>query len=70
MNQQELFDHIVAAVAHPHTTVTEHNKRRAIQILLIIDDYLIDNLPGYCSDDCEIDFGALASDQLDILEGR
>lgn len=70
MNLDELFDHITHYVAHPHTTITEHDKRRAIQVFLAFDDFLIDNLEGYCSDDCEIDFGAYASDQLDVIEGK
>jgi hypothetical protein len=70
MTQQELFETITKIVASPHTTLTEHDKRRAIQVFLAFDDYLIDHLPGYCADDCEIDFGAIAGEQLDIMEGK
>jgi hypothetical protein len=70
MTLDELYDCITKIVASPHTAITEHDKRRAIQIFLGFDDYLIDHLPGYCSDDCVIDFGAYASKQLDILEGK
>jgi hypothetical protein len=70
MTQQELFDIITKIVASPHTTILEHDKRRAIQVFLAFDDYLIDHLPGYTADDCEIDFGYFAEQQLDIMEGK
>ena len=70
MTQDELYKHILTIVADYRTEFSEKDKRRAIQVFLMFDDYLIDNLPGYCSDECEIDFGAYASYQLDILEGR
>jgi hypothetical protein len=66
----ELFEIITKIVASSHTVITEHDKRRAIQVFLGFDDYLIDALPGYCEEDCEIDFGAYAAEQLDILEGK
>ena len=66
----ELFDVVTKMIASPHTAITEHDKRRAIQIFLGFDDFLIDNLEGYCGDDCEFDFGAYAAEQLDILEGK
>ena len=66
----ELFEMVTKVIASPHTAITEHDKRRAIQVFLGFDDYLIDALPGYCEEGCEIDFGGYASDQLDILEGK
>jgi hypothetical protein len=59
MELQELFEHVEALTG---------NKRHAIQIFLAFDDYLIDNLTGYCDDDCEIDFGAYATEQVELLE--
>lgn len=70
MTQDELYKHILTIVADYRTEFTEKDKRRAIQVFLMFDDYLIDNLPGYCSDDYEIDFGDYASQQLDIFEGK
>ena len=70
MNLDELFDVVTKMIAHPHTAIVEHDKRRAIQVFLSFDDFLIDHLEGYCGDDCEFDFGAYAADQLDILEGK
>ncbi len=70
MTKDELFEVVCRIIAHPHSQICEHDKRRAIQVFLAFDDFLIDNLEGYCSDDCEIDFGAYAAEQLDILEGK
>jgi len=64
----ELFEMITKVIASPHTAITEHDKRRAIQVFLGFDDYLIDSLPGYCEEGCEIDFGAYAAEQISELE--
>ena len=70
MNQAELFDHITRIIASPHTAIIEHDKRRAIQVFLGFDDYLIDALPGYCEEGCEIDFGGYAAGVIDEMEGK
>jgi hypothetical protein len=70
MNIDELFEIITKVIASPHTAITEHDKRRAIQVFLAFDDYLIDELDGYCEEGCEIDFGAYATEILDELEGK
>jgi DNA modification methylase len=49
---------------------TTIDKRRAIQVFLAFDDYLIDALDGYCEEGCEIDFGAYAAEIIDELEGK
>ena len=67
-NLNELFDMVAKTIAEPHTIITEHDKRRAIQVFLGFDDYLIDALPGYCEEGCEIDFGAYAATIIDELE--
>jgi hypothetical protein len=46
MTLQDLFEHVEKLTG---------NRRDAIQIFFAFDDYLIDNLTGYCDDDCEID---------------
>lgn len=51
MNLDELFDVVTKMIAHPHTAIVEHDKRRAAQVFLAFDDYLIDHLEGYCGDD-------------------
>jgi hypothetical protein len=70
MNIDELFDIVTKIIASPHTAITEHDKRRAIQVFLAFDDYLFDALYGYCEDGCEIGFGAYATEILDELEGK
>ena len=45
MTTQELFEIITKIIAEPHNVITEHDKRRAIQVFLGFDDYLIDNVP-------------------------
>ena len=70
MTIDELFEIITKVIASPHTAITEHDKRRAIQVFLGFDDYLIDALDGYCEVGCEIDFGAYAVKILDELEGK
>ena len=64
----ELFEIITKVIASPHNVITEHDKRRAIQVFLGFDDYLIDALPGYCEEGCGIDFGAYAAKIIDELE--
>lgn len=59
MTTQELFEGI--------TKLTGEDKRKASQVFIHFDDYLIDHLPGYCEDGCEIDFGAYACEMLDAL---
>ena len=66
----ELFEIVTKIIAEPHSQIVEHDKRRAIQVFLGFDDYLIDALPGYCEEGCEIDFGGYAAGVLDELEGK
>ena len=70
MTTQELFEIITKIIASPHTTILEHDKRRAVQVFLAFDEYLIDHLPGYCEEGCEIDFCDFANKILDELEGK
>ena len=67
----ELFDMVAKTIAEPHTIITEHDKRRAIRVFLYLDEFMMENVPEYCGDTelGEIDFGAYAAEQLDILEG-
>jgi hypothetical protein len=68
LSMNEFFDVVTKMIAEPHSQICEHDKRRAIQVFLGFDDYLIDALPGYCEEDCEIDFGGYAAGILDELE--
>ena len=42
MTYDELYDHVVNYVAMPHTTITEHDKRRACLILGAFMEFIMD----------------------------
>jgi hypothetical protein len=42
MTYDELYEHIVNYVAMPHTTITEHDKRRACLILGAVMEFMLD----------------------------
>jgi hypothetical protein len=69
MTYDQLYEHITRYVASPHTTITEHDKRRACLILGSFVEFILD-----CNDEGvdanKIDFTDFVSDQLDILEGK
>jgi len=69
MTYDELYNHVVKYVAMPHTTITDHDQRRACLILGAFMEFILD-----CQDegvDCnEIDVTDFVSDKLDILEGK
>jgi hypothetical protein len=68
----ELFEMVAKTIAEPHSQICEHDKRRAIRVFLYLDEFMMENVPEYCGDTelSEIDFGAYAAEQLDILEGK
>ena len=70
MTMDELFNYITQIIARPDTEITEEHKRKAIQILCCVDDYLIDELPEYCSEYCEVDIGDYLGRKLDEIEGK
>jgi hypothetical protein len=72
MTKDELFEMVCRIIAHPHSQICEHDKRRAIQVFLAFDEFMMENVPEYCGDTAlgEIDFGSYAAEQLDILEGK
>ena len=50
--REELFECITKIVAHPHTVITDHDKTRALAIMVVFDDYFTnfcesDNNGGY-----------------------
>jgi len=71
-NLDELFEIVTKIIAEPNTTITEQDKRKAIRVFLYLDEFMMENVPEYCGDTelGEIDFGAYAAEQLDILEGK
>ena len=62
---EDLFETITKIIAAP-----TNDKQRAIQVFLAFDDYLIDEVPAYCSEDCEVDFGGYIGRKLDEMEGK
>ena len=68
----ELFEIITKIIAEPHSQICEHDKRRAIQVFLAFDEYLIDVdvAAGRCDVGEEYDFGSYAEKILDELEGK
>jgi hypothetical protein len=70
MTMDELFNHITQIIARPDTEITEKHKVKAIQILCGVEDYLIDAMPGYCSEDCEVDIGGYLGTVLDAMDAE
>ena len=69
MTYDELYEHIVKYVASPHTTITEHDKKRACLILGAFMEFILD------CDDAGIDVNKIditdfVSGKLDELEGK
>ena len=69
MTYDELYDHITKYVAMPHTTITEHDKRRACLILGSFMEFLLD-----CADEDvdprTLDMTGFVSEKLDELEEK
>jgi hypothetical protein len=71
-NLDELFEIVTKVIAEPNTTITEQDKRKAIQVFLGFDEFMMENVPEYCADTSlgDIDFGAYAAGVLDELEAQ
>ena len=69
MTYDELYEHVVNYVAMPHTTITEHDHRRACLILGAFMEFIMD-----CQDagiDLNtIDTTGIVNLKLDELEGK
>lgn len=70
MTMDELFNSITQIIARPDTEITEEHKRKAIQILCGIEDYLIDAMPAYSSEWCEVDIGDYLGRKLDEMDAQ
>jgi len=69
MTYDQLYEHIVKYVASPHTTITEHDKKRACLILGAFMEFILD------CDDAGIDVNKIdvtdfVSGKLDEVEGK
>jgi len=69
MTYDQLYEHIVKYVASPHTTITEHDKKRACLILGAFMEFILDcNDAGI--DVNKIDVTDFVSEKLDEVEGK
>ena len=69
MTYDELYEHIVAYVAMPHTAITKHDKKRACLILGAFMEFILDcNDAGV--DVNKIDITDYVNEKLDELEGK
>jgi hypothetical protein len=69
MTYDELYEHIVKYVASPHTTITEHDKRRACLILGAFMEFMLDCLDEGV-DPLTLDMTGFVNEKLDELEGK
>jgi hypothetical protein len=69
MTYDELYEHIVKYVASPHTTITEHDKRRACLILGSFMEFMLDCLDEGV-DPRTLDMTGFVNEKLDELEGK
>lgn len=64
---EELLDKVAKVIAHPHTTITEHDRERAAKVFLTFDPYLEPYLP--CTYP-ELDFKGYGDDVIKQLERK
>ena len=69
MTYDELYNHIVNYVAMPHTTITVHDQRRALLIIGVFMEFILD-----CQDQGidlnKIDITNFTHEKLDKIEGK
>jgi len=69
MTYDELYEHVLNYVALPHTTITEHDKRRACLILGAFMEFIMD-----CTDAGivvrDIDMTGFVNEKLDELDSK
>ena len=69
MTYDQLYEHITKYVASPHTTIVEHDKKRACLILGAFMEFILDcNDAGI--DVNKIDITDFVSEKLDEVEGK
>ena len=70
MTMDELFNSITQIIARPDTEITEEHKRKAIQILCGVEDYLLVEMNAYSSEYCEVDIGDYLGRKLDAMDAQ
>ena len=69
MTYDQLYDYITKYVADPHTTITEHDQRRACLIIGTFMEFILDcEIDGV--DPRTLDMTGFIHEKLDILEGK
>jgi hypothetical protein len=69
MTYDQLYEHIVAYVAMPHTAITKHDKKRACLILGAVMEFNLDCLDEGV-DPRTLDMTGFVNEKLDELEGK
>ena len=69
MTYDELYDHVVAYVALPHATITEHDHRRACLILGAFMEFNLDCLDEGV-DPRTLDITGFVNEKLDEIEKK
>jgi hypothetical protein len=69
MTYDELYDHVVNYVVMPHTTITEHDKRRACLILGAFFEFIMDCTDASI-DPRTLDMNGFINEKLYELEGK
>ena len=69
MTYDELYDHVVKYVAMPHTTITEHDHRRACLILGAFMEFIMDCTDAGI-DPRTLDMNGIINEKLDQLEAK
>ena len=69
MTYDELYDYIVKYVAMPHTTITEHDHRRARLILGAFMEFILDCTDASI-DPRTLDMTGFMNEKLNEVEGK
>ena len=69
MTYDELYEHVVKYVAMPHTTITEHDKRRACLILGAFMEFIMDCTDASI-DPRTLDMTGFVNEKIDQLEAK
>jgi hypothetical protein len=69
MTYDQLYEHIVAYVAMPHTAITKHDKKRACLILGAFMEFNLDCLDEGV-DPRTLDITGFVNEKLDELEAK
>ena len=69
MTYDQLYDHITKYVAMPHTTITEHDQRRACLILGAFMEFIMDCTDAGI-DPRTLDMTGFVNEKIDELDSK